>query len=446
MVEPRVPASTVKFVDDYCKWYRHLFSEVRSFEAFKYLHVGMISDTKRKSLPAIAKVVGLSNEQGLLHFLTESPWKALNLRKARLELILSVLQGQEISLIIDETGDRKKGNSTDYVKRQYIGNLGKIENGIVAVTAYGVMAEITFPLMFEVYKPKAQLKQGDVYRSKPEIAAQMIRELEALGFRFKLVLADSLYGESGSNFLNVLYELKLNFAVAIRSNHAVWLPKEQKVRANRWREFERVFSDGKTQKRYIREVIFGKRRPTQFWQITTDKETLPKNSTWDVMTHIPELKYHQVSNLYGLRNWVEYGLKQSKNELGWADFRVTDYAQIQKWWEIVMSAYLMVSLHSQTLMPTSRSPDNTSATSTSVASKFSTHAWWNQGKGWKNLLNNLRLVIQPFICFNLIQPCLKVFPFPSLSLAFSRLIALMNHFPSAVPISQLKPTFLFSSA
>ncbi len=193
MVEPRVPAPTIKFVDDYCQWYQHLFSEVRSFEAFKYLHVGMISDIKRKSLPAIAKVVGLSNEQGLLHFLTESPWSALNLRKARLELILSGLQGQEISLIIDETGDRKKGDATDYVKRQYIGNLGKIENGIVAVTAYGVMAEITFPLMFEVYKPKTRLKQGDVYRSKPEIAAQMIRELQALGFRFKLVLADSLW-------------------------------------------------------------------------------------------------------------------------------------------------------------------------------------------------------------------------------------------------------------
>ncbi|MEO1148790.1 MAG: hypothetical protein AAFY26_24755, partial [Cyanobacteria bacterium J06638_22] len=34
-----------------------------------------------------------------------------------------------------------------------------------------------------------------------------------------------------------------------------------------------------------------------------------------------------------------------KNELGWADFRVTDYAVIEKWWEIVMSAYLMVELH-----------------------------------------------------------------------------------------------------
>ena len=40
------------------------------------------------------------------------------------------------------------------------------------------------------------------------------------------------------------------------------------------------------------------------------------------MTKIPNLKYDQVGNLYGLRNWVEYGLKQTKNELGWADFRL----------------------------------------------------------------------------------------------------------------------------
>jgi SRSO17 transposase len=116
-------------------------------------------------------------------------------------------------------------------------------------------------------------------------------------------------------------------------------------------EFTRVFSDGTTQQRYIREVIFGKRRATQFWEITTDPKTLPKNSTWYVMTHAPAIKYHQVGNLYGLRNWVEYGLKQSKNELGWADFRVTDYAQIQKWWEVVMSAYLLVSLNSASLNP-----------------------------------------------------------------------------------------------
>lgn len=108
----REPASTIKFVDDYCQWYRKLFSEVRSFEAFKYLHVGMISDIKRKTLPTIAFVVRLSNEQGLLHFLTELPWKIEQLRQQRLRLILQVLANREITLIIDETGDGKEKPQT----------------------------------------------------------------------------------------------------------------------------------------------------------------------------------------------------------------------------------------------------------------------------------------------------------------------------------------------
>jgi SRSO17 transposase len=239
----REPASTIKFVDDYCQWYRKLFSEVRSFEAFKYLHVGMISDIKRKTLPAIARVVGLSNEQGLLHFLTESPWKIEQLRQQRLRLILQVLADREITLIIDETGDRKKGETTDYVKRQYIGNLGKIENGIVAVTAYGLLEGMTFPLIFEVYKPKERLREGEPYLSKPKSAVEMIRYLREIGLRFKLVLADSLYGESHSTFINVLNELQLNYAVAIRSNHGVLLPECQRVRENRWRKFDRIFAD-----------------------------------------------------------------------------------------------------------------------------------------------------------------------------------------------------------
>ena len=339
MFGARIAKPTVSFVDDYCELYKSLFPEVRSFEAFKHLHVGMISDIKRKSLPAIARVVGLENEQSLHHFLTESPGSVKGLEGRRLRVILDMLNGREIILIIDETGDRKKGNTTAYVKRQYIGNLGKIENGIVAVTAYGVWQNITFPLTFEVYKPEERLEPGDVYRSKPQIAAQMIRELRAMGFKFKLVLADCLYGQSKSNFISVLHELKLEYVVAIRSDYGVWLPQGQRVRQNRWRGFERIFSNGKQENRYIREIIFGKRRAIQYWQITTDPFTLPENSTGYVMTKIAGLKYKQVGHYYGLRNWIEYGLKHSKNELGWADFRVTDYSQIEKWWEVVMSAY-----------------------------------------------------------------------------------------------------------
>jgi len=70
-------------------------------------------------------------------------------------------------------------------------------------------------------------------RQAPEIAAKIVRRLQAMGFKFHLVLADSLYGESDSNFISVLCELKLDFVVAIRSNHGVWLPQGQTVRHNR---------------------------------------------------------------------------------------------------------------------------------------------------------------------------------------------------------------------
>jgi len=94
-------------------------------------------------LPAIARVAGLDKAQSLHHFLTTSPWQSQHFRQQRLQLILQALGEQEIVLVIDDTGERKKGAHTDYVKRQYIGNLGKIENGIVAVTAYGVVDNIT---------------------------------------------------------------------------------------------------------------------------------------------------------------------------------------------------------------------------------------------------------------------------------------------------------------
>jgi len=62
------------------------------------------------------------------------------------------------------------------------------------------------------------------------------------------------------------------------------------------------------------------------------------------MTNLPG-EIQSVGNIYGLRTWIEYGFKQVKDELGWADYRVTSYQEIERWWEIVCSAYLMISLN-----------------------------------------------------------------------------------------------------
>lgn len=162
------------------------------------------------------------------------------------------------------------------------------------------------------------------------------------------------------------------------------------------------------------------------------------------MTEIPDVNYKDVGNLYGCRNWVEYGLNQSKNELGWGDFRLTHYQDIEKWWEIVCSAYLLVSLFTNPWLPEEKSKVDTSGQK--VRERLAQHPQWDSGLGWKNFLNNLRLISLPFLCFNLILPWLKVFPIPQLSLGFPRLIALMNFFPSAFPQTTLEADYHFSSA
>jgi len=75
----------------------------------------------------------------------------------------------------------KKGSATDYAAKQYIGNLGQTANGIVSVNVYSVVDGITYPLMFKIYKPKSRLNEGDTYKSKPQLAVEIVRELLALG-------------------------------------------------------------------------------------------------------------------------------------------------------------------------------------------------------------------------------------------------------------------------
>ena len=96
---------TVSAIDNYCSAYNDLFSDVRSYECFKYLHQGIISAIKRKSLPEISKVVGISSAQSLHHFIANSPWSVEELEERRLSLTLKALKEQKITVIIDENSN-----------------------------------------------------------------------------------------------------------------------------------------------------------------------------------------------------------------------------------------------------------------------------------------------------------------------------------------------------
>ena len=93
---------------------------------------------------------------------------------------------------------------------------------------------------------------------------------------------------------------------------------------------------------------------------------------------------------------------------------------------------VMISLNTEVFLSL-----NSSSLTNSRASKtdldLASHPEWNHQTGWKNVLNNVRLIIQPSLLLWLIVPWLEIFPNSSLLLGFHRLISTMNQFPSFSP-------------
>ena len=183
----------------------------------------------------------------------------------------------------------------------------------------------------------------------------------------------------------------------------------------------------------LREIIFGKRRNLKYYQVSKINTPDPTgDESWYVMTNLSIDISLNVAQLYSLRNWIEYGFKQVKNELGWADFRLTDYKSIERWWELIFSAYLLVSIQA-TYFQLNHQSSPTSILEVSSSRDYNTsqhsqHPYWQSGTTWKSALNNLRLIIQPYIFYCLIRQELTVFNIPGMKRCFLKLVDFMNDF------------------
>lgn len=80
VTQRRQAVSTVAFIDNYCQHYYSVFEDVRHFKSFKFLDLGMLSEMARKSLPKIAKMAGLKDNQTQHHFLRDALWDIRKLR------------------------------------------------------------------------------------------------------------------------------------------------------------------------------------------------------------------------------------------------------------------------------------------------------------------------------------------------------------------------------
>jgi hypothetical protein len=346
----------------------------------EYLQGLLLPRDRHKTLTGLVgtePVVGAQapSAQRLQFFLSESPWDAEAINRRRLEVVVSdpaTAPHEGGVLVIDDSGDRKAGTKTAHVARQYLGSIGKVDGGIVAVTSLWADERLYYPLHVRPYTPAERLPKGKAdreFRTKPQLAGELVAAARDAGCSFRAVVADCFYGENAT-FEGALAKDGLPYVVALKPSSGIWAPAdavhtpEEAARELRWggpdapgdwTPVVRRFRDGHEETWWAADLIYGPYgpdKPVRVVVATTDPATLPPLTTWYLATNLPHpdaphaagapfapADLAEIVRLYGLRNWVEQGYKQLKQELGWADFMVRADQAIRRHWYLVFCAF-----------------------------------------------------------------------------------------------------------
>src|SRR5437763_6221848 len=131
-------------LEAYATAFDDLFNSVAQRRGFRdYMQGLLLPHDRHKTLTALAGAEPVVQAQAaavqrLQFFLSEASWDAEALNARRLELVLgdpATTSHDRGVLVIDDTRDRTKGSHTHHVGRQYLGSVGKIDHGIVAVSS-----------------------------------------------------------------------------------------------------------------------------------------------------------------------------------------------------------------------------------------------------------------------------------------------------------------------
>jgi hypothetical protein len=370
-------------LEDYASQFDSLFARLTQRRGFRtYLQGLLLPRDRNKTLTALAgtePVVGAQHRavQGLQWFLSEARWDAEQVNRRRVELLVAdpaTAPQDHGVLVLDDSGDRKAGRHTAHVARQYLGSLGKTDNGIVAVTSLWADERVYWPIDVVPYTPASRLPKGKrdpAFRTKPQLAVELVQAARKAQISFRAVVADCFYGDN-EGFTQALDTAGVAYVLAVKPRKGAWAPADQAHTPQEaaqqlawaspeepgdWTKVTRRFRDGHTQTWWAADAAlpaagWGPDRRLRLVVATTDPATLPKLTTWYLVTNLPRPGRHrrarapflpadlaEVVRLYSLRNWVEQGYKQVKHELGWADFQVRSDRAIRRHWQLVCCAF-----------------------------------------------------------------------------------------------------------
>jgi SRSO17 transposase len=167
---------------------------------------GLLEQGPRKSLePMVERLGDEADYQSLQQFLAVSPWDPGLVVKATVERVAPEIDVQ--AWVLDDTGFPKDGKKSPGVKRQYSGTLGKIGNCQIGVSLHAVGSKGTVPLGWALYLPeewcadterrrKAKIPEEVVFKTKPQLAADLAVRVAGWRIPRAPVLGDHAYGNN----------------------------------------------------------------------------------------------------------------------------------------------------------------------------------------------------------------------------------------------------------
>jgi SRSO17 transposase len=209
--------------------------------AHAYL-TGLMACPERKSIEPIALNAGMGRVKGLQKFIAVAPWQyddvQAEIQATVAERLAPPVASTSIGVVgvLDESAFTKKGTESAGVARQHNGRLGKEDNCQVGVLLIGVTPAGTALLDHQLYLPaswyegnsaaarraKAHIPEGQPFRTKPEIAAGLVRDTAVLGaVELDWITADEEYGKNGG-LLDELERLERRHVMGVPRNTTAW--------------------------------------------------------------------------------------------------------------------------------------------------------------------------------------------------------------------------------
>jgi SRSO17 transposase len=207
------------------------FARVEPRRRARAFVLGLLSGLRRKNCWTIAEQAGDTSPDGMQHLLAAARWDADAVRDDVRGYVIEQLGSADGVLVVDETGDVKKGSASAGVQRQYSGTAGRVENCQVAVfLSYAAPAGHAL-IDRELYLPRswtddparcaaAGIPAGTAFATKPGLARRMISRALDAGAPAAWVTAGEVYG-ADPGLRADLERRRTGYVLAVAASHQV---------------------------------------------------------------------------------------------------------------------------------------------------------------------------------------------------------------------------------